>query len=174
MESLVQTASDTAGKTIQDALGQYSKVQEDVTNLSKSLQEKSEKVSNELSNWEKETISEQLKDYEKFLSQETKATIQDLQSLSKTELKTLSAELAAAVAHTKSEINQVLLANTQAAAAELQRHTEEQKQRVTRQAEAVIDQVVAAYLTTHLTPAEKHSLTLQLVEELLPQAKQEA
>lgn len=170
LTTLIEKASDEAEKTISAAFNQYGKVHQDVEELSKTLQEKSQKISTELSNWEKETISEQLKEYELLLSEETKSTIQDLQEVSRTELKTLGNELAAAVAHTKSEVNQLLVAHSQAAAAELDKHTEAQKQRVTQQAEAIIDQVVSKYLTNHLTTTEKHAITTQLVEELLPTA----
>ena len=155
LDAVLQETAKTASQTL-------SKISDAAKKSADSVQDTAESLQKELAS---------------ALLFESKNELEALQEAAKKQAAELSKELAAATAHTKSEMHQVHLAHTQQATQEVTAYKKEQMQHIASEATRRISLVTKRYLQEELSTEQIHQICLKMIAEEIsetPNKKNEA
>lgn len=160
LNKVISATRAESQEIITELLNQYHTVQSEVGSFTLKLQQKIDDVTDEIVEQQKELLKKHAQDSAKELVETTGAQI-----------KTLSTVLQDTIAQSQTKISQELSQQLQTAQKEIADFKTKQIDQFSNQSEELISGVATKYMIENLDRSQLHKVTLQLIEELWQEKK---
>jgi F0F1-type ATP synthase membrane subunit b/b' len=155
LTKIVTATRDESQEIVSKILEEYRDVHSEVKNFTLKLQQKIEDITQEI-------IEEQ----KNLLAEQTQKATTDLTNTTQAEVSGLGKMIQSSIAEIQQKISTQLLLESQTAHREIDSFKKDQIKKIAKESEQLVNLVSKKYLGKMLSTADKHELTLQLVNEI--------